>query len=494
MRLTYADTTHRYHLDGKSVKSASSVAKIAADDYALTLWQQRMVAVGMTIRPDLAERVAVDLTNREAINGVVEAAHEAARTDAAANRGTQRHRVLELTLLDLTDQFVTDQQRADAEVLRRTLDRYGLEPIPDRVEQFVVWPQVPIVGRYDCCLNYQGRPAMFDLKSGRSAVDYPHSTITQLAIYAYAPQTSKTVVHKGDSWTCDDWGTMPDGLDLETGYVILVGDDDEVGTLYALDLVHGYRAATAAMDIVAWRREHDYGRKLAREVPPPQPAATGTGNAPSVVAVATEGAQTDERRQALRERYNGLCDDDKARFRALTIPPDDLDAVEAGLDQVDPFMETVAPVPATPIVPNVIPLRPDEGDEVSVREYNQLEARYTDLGPAEQMWMSALVIGADANMGRRRSRRRYHLYVALLTLAEHGYADPDHDEHVRSLVWEASGRDDAVLFANVTVGAAMGSLNVTRAQGLAVLALSLVLGSLHFLTDPETRRLQLVGA
>ena len=29
---------------------------------------------------------------------------------------------------------------------------------------------------------------------------------------------------------------MPDGLDLDTGYVILVGDDDEVGTLYALDL------------------------------------------------------------------------------------------------------------------------------------------------------------------------------------------------------------------------------------------------------------------
>jgi hypothetical protein len=485
--------------------------------------------------------------------------------------------VLELTLLGQHDQFITDQQRADAEVLERTLERYSLEPMADRVEQFVVWPQVPVVGRYDCILGYKGAPALFDLKSGRSAVDYPHSTITQLALYAYAPQTSKTIEHKGDRWTCEEWTTMPDGLDLETAYVILVGDDDEVGTLYALDLKHGYRAALAALEIVQWRREHDYGQALARKILPDRsPAVAATGDAPCVVAVATQGAQTpdarkcrtcgasiwwvitengkrmpldtkatpggnihlydgtayvldvkgqaivehrgngdplytshfatcpqadahrkrapDERRQALRERYNGLCDDDRARFRALAIPPSDLDRVEAGLDSVDPFMIRLDPVPATPITPTTPPAKPDEGDEVPDSDYAELEARYHVLGPAEQMWMSALVIGADANLQRRRSRRRYHLYVALLILAEHGYADPDHDEHVRSLVWEASGRDDAVLFANVTVGKAMGSLDVDRAQALATLVLSLVLGSLHFLTDPETRRLQLVGA
>jgi hypothetical protein len=288
------------------VKSVSAVAKIAADDFALQQWQQRMVAVGMTLRPELAERVAVDLTNREAIQRVVDDAHEAAKANAAADRGTQRHRVLELSLLGRHDQFVTDQQRADAEVLERTLDRYSLEPIPERVEQFVVWPQVPIVGRYDCCLIYKGGPAIFDLKSGESAVKYPHSTVTQLALYAYAPRTSKAVTQRGDRWECDEWTTMPDGLDLETGYVILVGDDDEVGTLYALDLTHGLEAAKWAMELVTWRRAHNYGRDLAHKID----AEAG--------AIASGAPTTDDRREALRRRYGMLSDDCQAAFASAT--------------------------------------------------------------------------------------------------------------------------------------------------------------------------------
>jgi hypothetical protein len=325
---------------------------------------------------------------------------------------------------------------------------------------------------------------MFDLKSGRSAVDYPHSTVTQLALYAYAPKTSKTVTHKGDSWTCEDWTTMPDGMDLETGYVILVGDDDEVGTLYALDLKHGYRAAMAAMEIVTWRREHNYGRDLARPIAPP------------AVAVAAGGASTpDDRREALRERYRGLCDDDQARFRALAPEPDDLDAVEAALDSVDPFMIVAERVPAAPIVPTVVPEPLDEGpDDVTEAEYDALRSRFYELDPAVQMWANSLLLGGDFSLQRRRSRRRLHLYTALLTLAENGYADPDHDEHVRSLVWEASGHDDAVLFANVSTGAALGSLDCRQAQALTTLVLGVVLGTLHYLTDPDTRRLQLVGA
>jgi hypothetical protein len=308
---------------------------------------------------------------------------------------------LELTLLERTDQFITEQQRSDGEVLARTLDRYGLEPIDGRVEQFVVWPQVPIVGRYDCILGYKGCPAMFDLKSGRSAVDYPHSTITQLALYAYAPRTSKTIVQRGNNWTCEDWGTMPDGLDLDTGYVILVGDDDEVGTLYALDLKHGYRAAMAAMELVTWRREHNYGRDLARPIQPE--AETLRALAASIRAV------------------------DDAHANPVVGPP-------------------------------------DEGTPVEAADFTPLEQRYRDLDPAAVEWFRGIVgqavtAGVDFRAQQRKTVRRYEIYRGLIRLAEAGWT---RDDQTIGLVEEATG-DEAVNFANVTLGHAVGSMNAAEA-------------------------------
>jgi hypothetical protein len=51
------------------------------------------------------------------------------------------------------------------------------------------------------------------------------------------------------------------------------------------------------------------------------------------------------RRTRLRDRYHQLAEVDQERFVALGIDPDDLDAVEAGLDQVDPFAQVSDPQP-----------------------------------------------------------------------------------------------------------------------------------------------------
>jgi hypothetical protein len=51
------------------------------------------------------------------------------------------------------------------------------------------------------------------------------------------------------------------------------------------------------------------------------------------------------RRTRLRDRYHQLAECDQERFVALDIDPDDLDAVEAGLDQVDPFAQVSDPQP-----------------------------------------------------------------------------------------------------------------------------------------------------
>jgi hypothetical protein len=59
---------------------------------------------------------------------------------------------------------------------------------------------------------------------------------------------------------------MPDQLDHERGYVLLVTNDEQVGTLYELDIVHGWRAAQLALQLVQWRKEKNYGDDMVREV------------------------------------------------------------------------------------------------------------------------------------------------------------------------------------------------------------------------------------
>jgi hypothetical protein len=54
-----------------------------------------------------------------------------------ADRGTQMHKVLELVLLDMPERLLSDQQRADADLPRRTLDRYKLTPHDGLAE---AWP------------------------------------------------------------------------------------------------------------------------------------------------------------------------------------------------------------------------------------------------------------------------------------------------------------------------------------------------------------------
>src|SRR5690606_22100982 len=360
VKLTYNDSTHSYWLDGRRVKSASKVAKIAADSYTIEQWQQRQVAIGMTLDPTLAERVAVDLDNREAISKVVSDAHHAAKSHARADRGTQRHRVFELMLLGDTHALITDQQQEDLRVLERTLDRYGIEPIEGRVEQFVAWPDYGVVGRYDAVLSYQGGPALFDLKSGVNAVKYPHSTVVQLALYAYAPHTSARIDRDGDKSQVTEWTTMPDGIDLEHAYVIYCDDHHEVGELYRLNLVHGKAGADLALETVQWRKAYSFGRDLADLVeatPTPAPASAGVappaasakiepGATPSDGTVSSPSAETPDpdRREKLLGRYRALSPIRQQVFRDSNIDPSDLDRIEAALDYIESMKEPTKPV------------------------------------------------------------------------------------------------------------------------------------------------------
>ncbi len=269
--MIYHDRGHRYYLNGTRTKSVSAVAKMAADDYKIRLWNERMVAIGLTVEPEgrvLRENIAMHIDDSDALEDDCEQAKRIAQAHWKADRGSQKHRVLERVLLGQEDLLITDQQRADAVILKRTLDRYSLTPRTELAEQFVIYPDYMITGRFDAVLAFEtadGRTVLVDLKSGENAVKYPHSTSAQLAMYDNAPFIS-VGENRGSRIEITQWTTMPANLDHSVAYVLLVENDAQVGTLHEMDIEHGWKAAQWAMELIVWRKQLDYGRAMVSEV------------------------------------------------------------------------------------------------------------------------------------------------------------------------------------------------------------------------------------
>lgn len=263
-KLTYNDVSHAYYLNGKRAKSATSVAKIVADSFALEQWRKREVAKGIALEPRLIEKVAADIDNRDALDAITDEAMRVAGSHHRRDRGSQRHRASEL--IDLGDPLITEQMRNDGAAWQRTLNTYGIEIDRDLIEGFVIYPEYGIAGRFDRIARYQGRPVIIDLKSGENAVKYPQSTAAQLALYARAPFISQSISTSGDRSTVEDWAPPPADLDVNVGYVILLGDGMDVGDLYEVDIAYGWVGAELALNLTQWRRGRDYGKELARRV------------------------------------------------------------------------------------------------------------------------------------------------------------------------------------------------------------------------------------
>jgi hypothetical protein len=264
--LVYDDESHEYRLGGQRAKSVTAVAKLVPDDFALQAWDRRQIVVGLAKDPDLIERAAAAIDNRDALDRVVNDAKRAAGAHRKAERGSAMHRVLEWTLLGRTGLLLTARQHADADALRRTLDRYRLTPTR-WVEGFVAYPEHLVAGRFDAIVE---RPdstrILVDLKSGRNAVDYPQAAAVQVAMYANAPFLAASVQTTGDRSAVSEWTTLPENLDRNRGYVLLVEPGEPVGSLHQINIEHGWAAAQLALQIVNWRKDFNYAPGLIREV------------------------------------------------------------------------------------------------------------------------------------------------------------------------------------------------------------------------------------
>lgn len=224
---------------------ATTVANTLDDRYSLEKWLQRQVAIGMGRRPDLVALAATASTDdRTTLDRVVEAAVDAAASDAKANLGTALHALTEAhdrgTLTDVPDMFAAEL----AAYVKATEHLRWLE-----IEQMVVLDEYKVAGTPDR-LGLTGtrrRAQVYDLKTG--SIDYSLGAIAvQMAIYAHA----NNVYSGGERLP------LPD-LDLTKAVIIHLPVGQGTCSLVEVDIAAGWEAFQLAMDVRRWRARKDLG-------------------------------------------------------------------------------------------------------------------------------------------------------------------------------------------------------------------------------------------
>lgn len=171
---------------------ATTFAATLAEAHGLRIWEQRQVVWGLGRRPDLVTLAStiVGPEDKKALGAIVDSAHEAAGTQAKANRGTAAHaaiqRVEQAHNFNGAIAAVPDELHADVLGYFNAISAAGLTILPNLVERVVIVPQFLVAGTPD---NYvlcpDGKMRVLDKKTGN--LDYAAIEFAvQLALYANA--------------------------------------------------------------------------------------------------------------------------------------------------------------------------------------------------------------------------------------------------------------------------------------------------------------------
>jgi hypothetical protein len=251
VKLKYNDKVHGYWLDGRRCKGISTLSSLPDDKFQLEQWRRRMVLLGVTMNDDLYERAGdTDIDDNAALNALADEAMEWAGASIKAELGTADHK---LTEQHDAGEDVEDNERLILARWTGLLDYAGIDLEPEFSERVVVYPDHRLCGRFDRFgrRRADGSLVALDLKTGASAVKYPHSVAVQLALYANAPLLAADL-GEGDAET-ESFEPMPAGLDRRVGYMIHAPLDGE-GAVYAVNLVAGFRTfKEVILPTLKWR-------------------------------------------------------------------------------------------------------------------------------------------------------------------------------------------------------------------------------------------------
>ena len=184
-----------------------------------------------------------------------------------------------------------------------------------------------------------------------------------------------------------------------------------------------------------------------------------------------------DRMAALKARYGALSNGDRARFVALGVDMDDADAVEAGLDSVDPFTAEPEPLPVAEVKAATVPeltATTDEGALLTDDQAETVRAHYNKLSHNQRQWIAPIATdaqrgGAGIGMKETATHRRGFLVTALSKFAAE-YVNDDAGSAI-----EADGVFRAVLalvvddlaWSDHPIGAIVATLTAEQAQALS---------------------------
>lgn len=241
-----------YWTGGVPYTRVSTSAGSLDDKSNLMKWKQRVTALGLGRRDDLALAVKAILAKYDdplndpeakgALNKLLDPIEEAGGGNSASTKGTAWH---ELT--EALDQGRTLPPLSDDITLR--LDEYRaatahLEVLA--IEVFVINDRNQTAGTFDRLYGCpDNRARIGDLKTGKDDPHYPLKVAIQMADYAngflYDPETGeRTPIH-------------PD-LDPDTGLLVHMPDRKTGCAVYDINLVNGTTAAATASEVHAIRK------------------------------------------------------------------------------------------------------------------------------------------------------------------------------------------------------------------------------------------------
>lgn len=224
----------------------TTFASTLDDTYSLSLWQQRMVAIGLVDRPDLQLAVAAHRDDKKRLNEICSEALDAAAARASATTGTALHALTEQHdrgTLDIGK--VPPAYRPDIEAYVDVTSELDVV----QIETFGVIDEMKIGGTWDRIVTYRGRNVIADLKTG--SVDYGMLKIAiQLAIY------SRCVAY---DFTTHERTPLP-GVDQDVALVIHLPAGTGTARLLEVDIDAGWKAVDCAKVCRAWRAKNNLHR------------------------------------------------------------------------------------------------------------------------------------------------------------------------------------------------------------------------------------------
>lgn len=244
---------------------ATTYAKTLSDTFALSQWSQRMVAFGLSRRPDLRSlAAATSLDDKDTLNRIAEDAKAAAGSKQSANLGSAMHGFTEL--LDRGEDLpsLSPEEEADVMAYKNKMREAGITVEPGRIEQTVVWPEHDVSGTFDRLVRMSnGDLVVGDLKTGKDLTHSFTEIVIQLGIYASASH----IWH----WESAELEAMPE-VSKEYAIVMHLPVGKAECTLYQINIAAGIEAAELCRMVRGWRKRKDLAVPLSfasvREVAP----------------------------------------------------------------------------------------------------------------------------------------------------------------------------------------------------------------------------------